>query len=192
MGLLDLVPGVAPAKLIGYGLAALAIIGAVTYGVHRYNEWIRAPIRAEVTKLEGVLKDVDNQLAANKREAKRLLDAEIAANQVAAENWRNHVKETTNDYEKQLAQARARRDANVGSGVVFHDPGKTGRGNGDCRAQAAAEGSAGLPANPAAAGRLSDEAAQFLSNDIAYQADLAALYAARARADALKCIRGEP
>lgn len=55
MSLANLIPGVGQAKLIGYGLAALALSGALTYGVHRYNEWIREPLKTKVTELTGDL-----------------------------------------------------------------------------------------------------------------------------------------
>lgn len=146
-------------------LGGLALAALLAFGVHRYNDWIRAPLRQQITFYE-------DSLAAQKRQAAALLAAKVAENAALAEKWTNYARETDDHYEKTIADIRA--SANFARGVRLYDP--AGRGEGSGGSAAAGKDGAGSAETAAAARPLSAELAEFLVGEAA-RADEVAAYA---------------
>ena len=183
MSLLDLIPGGSTAKLIAYGLGALAVVAVISYEVGQYNDWIRGPLE---TKLEAV----NDKLTAQKRQAADRYAQLEKERDEAAENWRVYARKEQDSFDSQMRAAVA---LHGNSGMRFTDP--AGRGcSGGC-AETKTEGTPAVPASGAAEGRVSNEAGAVLSpeatrflKDQALLADQAAIYAQAARRVALQCI----
>ena len=122
------------------------------------------------------------QIAANKIEAKRLLDGKIAQNKVRETEDANRAIENQRDYDEKLKSLAAANRAYVGQ---LRDPGR--RNGGSCPGGQAGP-IAGIPENTATGSELSAEAGKFLRGE-ADRADIAATYAKKCRDDAMSPAR---
>lgn len=140
MGLTDLIP--APYRWVAYGIGALAVVSILGYGVHKYNEAIREPLKREVKFLTA-------SIEAQKKQAERLLAEKIAENAQLKEKYDAEAKQKDADFAKTIARFNARgpvgmRDLPAGCGS---GSGSTGQTQAD---------STGTPEKPAAESRTGD------------------------------------
>ena len=164
-----------PLKWWAY-LAALIAVTFLVLGLKaRYDERKAAPFKAEIAGLKQAVTDQKARAAARYAELERERDA-------AALAWNNYIRQQDDDHEKKLAAAR--NAVNAADGMRFYDPGR--RPGGGCTT-AQVQGATGVSADPAAGSELSAELTEFLKREAA-RADIAAIYAADARAVAMKCL----
>lgn len=154
--------GFIPIEWIVYGLIAIAIASVGGYAVYIYKD------RQSLQKDNNFLKD---SIEANKKQAAELLAKREAENKTAIEGYIKLARESDADYEKRIADIRAR--ANVAGGLRLNIP------NGDCGSPAgqAGEGRAGAPEAAATASQLLRELIDLAASQ-ATLADEVAVYAA--------------
>mgnify|MGYP001020576607 CR=1 FL=1 len=133
MGLTDLIP--APYRWIAGGIAALAVLGALGYGVHVYNEAIREPLKREV-------KFLTDSIEAQKKQAAEILAAKVAENAQLKDKYDAEAKQKDADFAKTIARFNAR-------GPVGMRDLPAGCGSGSGSAGQAQADSAGAPEKPA-------------------------------------------
>lgn len=82
-------------------LAGAAVVAVVIgLAVHKYNEWIRAPLRAE---LDSIAIRLDEQ----QKHAAAMLAQREKENAAASEKWRQYAKESDEAYEDRISRLRA-------------------------------------------------------------------------------------
>lgn len=146
--------GFIPAFLLPYLwkiVGGLAILALAAYVVHRYNERIRTEARTPLLEqIDVMTKAID----ANKKEAARLMVEREAENQKALEGYIDYARKSDDEYERKIADIRAR--ANTAGGVRLYDPGSRNRG---CTTGQTGQGSTATPEAAAGTDRLREGAA---------------------------------
>lgn len=169
-------------RWIGGIFAGIAVCIAVFTAIAKHDDRIRNEARAPLLEqLRQQTAAIEAQKsAAEKRYAelvdeKKRLDAE----------WQAYIRKEQDESDKLVRAARAF-NADT-AGVRYHDPGASRSGPSCGSPEAGAQAGAGVPAGSTAPGELSGDATAFLREE-ALRADLAAIYAQKAREVALKCL----
>ena len=120
-------------RLIGWTLAGLAILASAGVVVGKYNDRIRAPLKAEIRLLEAEKK-------ANEKRAAEMLAVREKENADLAEKWRNYARQSDDDYEKRIAGLRAAGSSGLRLYTGCGGPtGQTGTGSAEAPAKPAAQ-----------------------------------------------------
>jgi len=120
--------GFIPVSLLAYGIYGLVAVAALSYFVHKYNEWIREPYKQQIVLWEKTIER-------NKQEAQALLKQREQENADLAEKWRNYARESDESYEAKIKHLRDYRNAaggvrlSTGCGASSGSAGQTGEGN---------------------------------------------------------------
>lgn len=119
-------------------LLYIAIAAAVAYGIHRYNDSVRAPLEREI-------KFLTDSIESNKKTAESMLVARDIENKQLKERYDADAKQKDADYAKLLARFNSRGPV----GVRELRPEERGCGNGSGGGGQTKTDSTGTPERPA-------------------------------------------
>lgn len=133
-------------------LLYIAIAAAVAYGIHRYNDSVRAPLEREI-------KFLTDSIESNKKTAESMLVARDIENKQLKERYDADAKQKDADYAKLLARFNSRGPVGVRE--------FTGCGNGSGTTGQATTTGAGTPEKPASEPRTTDEVRELVLTEAA-------------------------
>ena len=111
-------------SLLIYGIAVLAVIGALAFLHHKITQ----PYKQQIEQMKDAIE-------ANKIKAAALLKQREKENADLAEKWRNYARESDESYQARIDHLRAYRNAaggvrlNTGCGASSGSAGQAGEGN---------------------------------------------------------------
>ena len=105
MSLIDWIPGVSQAKLIAYGLAALAVFSAATYGLHLYNASVRKPLQDKITIMQGTISGYQTRVTELTTINKNLAGS-VQHQNSAIESLQANAEKRIHDSEQSVAEAK--------------------------------------------------------------------------------------